>query len=94
MSTKLNCWEFMNCGREPGGNKVHELGVCPAAECTLADGFNDGVNGGRFCWVLTGTLCKGEVQGIFARKLDTCLTCPFFELVEFQEDREFLLSES
>jgi len=27
---KLNCWEFKKCGRQPGGPKVAELGVCPA----------------------------------------------------------------
>ncbi|MBW1827057.1 MAG: hypothetical protein JRI78_08720 [Deltaproteobacteria bacterium] len=25
---KVNCWEFMECGREPGGEFVDELGVC------------------------------------------------------------------
>jgi hypothetical protein len=29
---KLNCWEVKKCGREPGGVKVKELGVCPASE--------------------------------------------------------------
>jgi len=25
---KLNCWEFMKCGREVGGKNVKELGIC------------------------------------------------------------------
>jgi len=28
---KKNCWEFMKCGREPGGVNAIELGVCRAA---------------------------------------------------------------
>ena len=26
----MNCWEYMKCGREKGGEKADELGVCPA----------------------------------------------------------------
>jgi len=29
--SKKNCWEVMNCGRQTGGTKVSEMGVCPAA---------------------------------------------------------------
>ena len=28
---KKNCWEYKKCGREVGGAKVKDLGVCPAA---------------------------------------------------------------
>lgn len=28
---KLNCWEFKKCGRETGGLKIKEMGVCPDA---------------------------------------------------------------
>jgi hypothetical protein len=31
VSKKQNCWEYMKCGREPGGEKVAELGICRAA---------------------------------------------------------------
>ena len=44
---KQNCWEFHNCGREEGGARATEMGVCPAASATEADGFCDGKNGGR-----------------------------------------------
>ena len=82
---KLNCWEFKNCGRQPGGAKAAELGVCPAAIETRANGCNCGQNGGRACWVLTGTLCGGLVQGSFAQKLGNCLKCEFYELVASEE---------
>ena len=29
--TRMNCWEFQECGRERGGKKANELGTCPAA---------------------------------------------------------------
>lgn len=28
MAIEKNCWEFKKCGRETGGSKVKELGVC------------------------------------------------------------------
>jgi hypothetical protein len=35
MATVNNCWEFKNCGREIGGIKVKEMGVCPALQITV-----------------------------------------------------------
>jgi hypothetical protein len=78
---KLNCWEYKKCGREPGGAKVSELGVCAAATETRADGVNDGHNGGRACYAIAGTLCGGQVQGTFVAKLGNCLKCQFYELI-------------
>ena len=57
----LNCWEFKKCGREIGGIKVEELGICPAASDTSVNEFNRGQNGGRICWAVAGTFCDGEV---------------------------------
>jgi hypothetical protein len=82
---KLNCWEFKKCGREEGGAKVAELGVCPAALVARADGLNSGKNGGRSCWAIAGTLCGGTVQGTFATKLPNCLKCEFYQLVGAEE---------
>jgi len=89
MSAKLNCWEVKKCGRQPGGAKVSELGVCPAAT-TPADGANGGKNGGRICWALTGTLCGGKVQGRFAQKLDNCTQCEFYIAVRQDEGANFV----
>lgn len=68
-----NCWEWKKCGREPDGAKASELGICPATVERRTDGANHGKNGGRCCWVIAGTLCKGEKQGVFARKLANCM---------------------
>lgn len=88
MSAKQNCWEFKKCGREPGGAKATELGVCPAAGDTSAQGINSGKNGGRICWAITGTLCGGKVQGTFANKQASCLGCEFYTAVRKEEAPE------
>jgi hypothetical protein len=89
---KLNCWEFKNCGREPGGSKVTELGVCPASVEGRMDGTHEGVNAGRACWVIAGTLCRGEVQGTFAKKYEACEKCDFYQKVKSDEFPRFMLS--
>lgn len=76
-----NCWEFKKCGREPGGEKEAELGVCLAVTDTRLDGVHDGTNGGRACWAIAGTLCGGEVQGTYAAKEENCLKCEFYQEV-------------
>lgn len=88
---KLNCWEMKKCGRQPGGAKASELGVCPAATSTATDGLNGGKNGGRSCWRVAGTLCGGQVQGSFALKAMNCAKCEFYNLVRQDEGSSFKL---
>ncbi|MEW6221447.1 MAG: two-CW domain-containing protein [Thermodesulfobacteriota bacterium] len=82
---KLNCWEFKKCGREKGGAKTGELGVCPASIEARVHGVNGGRNGGRGCWALAGTLCGGKIQGTFATKLGNCMSCDFYKVVKQEE---------
>ena len=82
---KLNCWQFKKCGREPGGAKVAELGICPASTESSINGINSGKNGGRACWAIAGTLCGGQVQGSFAQKTVNCIKCEFYKLVVKEE---------
>ncbi len=82
---KINCWEFKNCGREPGGAKASGLGVCPAAIDKSFNGINRGDNAGRFCWAVAGTFCGGSAQGTFAEKRESCLGCDFFNKVRTEE---------
>lgn len=82
---KANCWEIKGCGREKGGLKAAELGICPAASDTRVHGANGGVNGGRACWAVAGTLCGGKVQGTFATKLANCMDCAFYGRVQNEE---------
>ncbi len=87
---KLNCWEYTNCGREPGGPKASELGPCTAATKTSLDGYNSGTFGGRACWVIPGTLCNGVVCGDFNEKYATCRRCEFFELVHVEQGVDYV----
>jgi len=81
----LNCWEFKKCGREPGGEKASELGVCPASTEKHLDGFHRGENAGRACWLVAGTFCGGKISGSFATKNKTCVECDFFQKVLEEE---------
>jgi hypothetical protein len=86
---KQNCWELARCGKEPGGTRTAELGVCPAAIDRSLDGLNTGENGGRICWVVSGTLCNGEIQGTAARKELTCRFCEIYRLIKEEEGSDF-----
>ena len=71
----MNCWEFKECGREAGGKNVDELGICPACP-----------DHGTHCAHVAGTLCDGEVQGTFARKLGDCVMCDFYKSKHYTMD--------
>jgi hypothetical protein len=91
---KQNCWEIMKCGREPEGSKVKDSSVCLAASDTSCDGINGGKNAGRICWAVAGTLFSGKVQGDFAKKTESCMSCKVFNLVKYEEDSDFTLLTS
>ena len=71
----MNCWEFKKCGREQGGEKVAELGQCPAYP-----------DHGQRCARIAGTLCGGKVQGIFAIKLANCMRCDFYNSKHYDKN--------
>jgi hypothetical protein len=85
MAGKLNCWEFNRCGREAGGINADKVGACPASTETRVGGINGGVNGGRACWAIEGTLCGGKVQGSFTMKFPDCRKCDFYKKVKKEE---------
>ena len=85
MQAKQNCWEYMECGREPNGFDVEFHGVCSALTCTEADGLNDGKKGGRICWAIAGTFFDGEVTGKYACEKFSCANCDFFKLVNAEQ---------
>ena len=85
---KLNCWEFKKCGREPGGENVEELGVCKAALEEKWDGTNDGKNGGRICWLITGTACEEDIERGIGTRIKVCSNCDFYKLVNKEEVNE------
>ncbi len=73
----MNCWEFKHCGREAGGAKVAQLGVCPAYP-----------DRGHDCAHIAGTLCGGAVQGTFAAKVANCIRCDFFLSPNYDRQRK------
>ena len=83
---RLNCWEYMDCGRQPGGKRVDLVGPCPAALCDLADGINHGQAAGRCCWTLDGTLCPDTGE----HRIQRCRQCPFFQHVAQEEGADFV----
>jgi hypothetical protein len=83
---RLNCWEFKNCGRQPGGHKEQELGTCPATVATDFAGAHGGKAAGRACWAVAGSLCGGKIQGTYAQKLTNCWRCEFMNLVKREEE--------
>lgn len=87
---KTNCWEYKKCGRESNGAKGGKINVCPASTERILDGVHGGVNAGRSCWVVAGTMCDGKVQGTFAQKVKDCLRCDFYALV-INEERDNVL---
>ncbi len=82
---KLNCWEYKNCGRYPGGGREKELGVCPVIIHRELTGVHGGTNAGRACWVVAGSLCGGKIQGEYALKLNNCWRCDFMNRVKEEE---------
>jgi len=90
--SKINCWEFKNCGREPNGSKINELGVCPSSTEIALDGVHDGKNAGRACWVVGGTICQGKIQGTFAQKYINCVECDFYQTVKEEEGNDMEMS--
>jgi len=83
--SRMNCWEFFECGREPNGKKTREFGICPTALKSELNGVNEGENGGRCCWAIAGTFCGGKAQGTYAQKLGNCLKCDFHAFVRGQQ---------
>ncbi len=83
--SKINCWQYMQCGREPGGANVAAQGACRAATDLSYDGIHSGKCAGRFCWAVGGTFCGGTVQGTFAKKRDLCTKCHFYQRVQAEE---------
>ena len=88
---KVNCWEYNKCGREPGGENVQTLGVCPAVTDETYNGFNSGTNSGRFCWYVAGRMFSDEEpQCLNGKKFHGCTECRFLNKVANEELKNFI----
>ena len=47
--------------------------------------MHGGLNAGRACWVVAGTLGDAQPSGFFAKTLKDCLRCAFFKAVASDE---------
>ena len=65
-SSKVQCWQFFNCGKDCDGEEK-----CPAYP-----------HYGRSCWAVAGTYCGGKIQGSHAAKIETCRKCPFYQKIQ------------
>ncbi len=84
---KINCWEFKECGREPGGNNISELGVCAVSTHEKLNGIHGGINVGRCCWVLLNAcFTKTERPKNFNEHTARCSKCDFYTLVYESEE--------
>ncbi len=88
----MNCWEYLQCGREPGGTRVGDRGVCPATTCAEANGLNGGHNGGRICWAVAGTFCGGKPRESLCEMRRSCMSCRFFDAVLREQGAEVTMS--
>ncbi|MEE9524230.1 MAG: hypothetical protein V3V59_05690 [Thermodesulfovibrionales bacterium] len=70
---------------------MHDLGICPITRETRLDGEHGCSYAGRACWVVTGSLCGGELQGTFAEKYKNCDQFDFYQSVLDEEYPEFKL---
>jgi hypothetical protein len=91
---KINCWEFMKCGRESSGPEFGEQGVCPACKEIRLNGVHGGKNAGRSCWAVRGTMCGGKGDDTSAGEAQNCLSCDFYTLVYEEEADDFLFGLS
>ncbi|MCK5613344.1 hypothetical protein KAR91_66355 [Candidatus Pacearchaeota archaeon] len=89
--SKQNCWEFMNCGKEPEGSKSTYIGVCPVSIKSPMNGINDGKNAGRICWRVAGSLSGNNAMALCDVNVENCLKCEFYNHVRQQEIQSFTL---
>jgi hypothetical protein len=81
--TKLNCWEFKNCGREKGGLLADVLGVCPVAKAMKYDGVHGGRAAGRICWkIRNSSSCEINLTD---SQPSSCHDCSFYRRVQHEE---------
>lgn len=85
MGRKMNCWTFMKCGRGPRGTRIKELGLCPAAACTSAEGLNGGARGGRMCWAIVGIYSLEKDNRRQSATGFRCYDCDFHRKVLVEE---------
>lgn len=88
--TKLNCWEYHNC-KVGMNSSLSEDELCEVARAKECNEINNGINGGRICWSVSGTLCNNKHKGHFTHEIDSCMQCNFFKVVQSEEKKNFVI---
>ncbi len=75
----MRCWEIKRCGREVGGARVDEYGVCPVSR--MMSDHNGDVEEADvvLCWRETNTLCGVVYGGAGAVKMMHCSDCEYYK---------------
>jgi hypothetical protein len=85
---KLNCWEFLECGRGYTSGVNHAgREVCPAAKEKSLDGIHGGMNGGRACWAVAGK--TGREHNSCGCSNSCFKRCNFYVKVRIEEGMNF-----
>lgn len=82
---KSNCWDIARCGRQPGGENVGQDGVCKVSTNEYYDGTNGGINAGRCCWRVSGTLFGGDGKCQMLNSISSCNECEVYAIVLHEE---------
>jgi hypothetical protein len=82
---KVNCWEYMKCGREPGGQNASGDDVCPVSLHEELHGIHGGKNAGRACWAIDNSLCPDMIRKTATKKFAGCWKCDFYHQVRDEE---------
>ena len=83
----------MGCRKNVSGFTSDEFGVCPAVTCKTLNGIHGGMNGGRSCWMVTGTMCGNKIQGDCQYKAENCVQCIFYHQVKKEEGGKYARPE-
>ena len=85
MNCKINCWEYRNCGLEPGGIFAEIHGTCPVPEAMRYDGVNGGRGAGRACWTVMNS-GSGNEPFVCRNRRQSCFHCEFYLRVHSEEE--------
>jgi hypothetical protein len=90
---RKNCWEVMGCGKEEGGRRAKKNCVCPASTEARLHAIHGGMNAGRACWAVDGTLCRSSGPDALATKKPYCLSCTFYRSLLQEEHPHLIVSD-
>ena len=86
---KLHCWEKLH-GRQPGGERSVEFGICPVSVEAKTHMIHEGINGGRACWAIQRKFNGNDLQCKLDQKLDHSIQCDFYSEVKGEEGSDYL----